>query len=111
MHYFQQLDETDCGAACLAMISSYYGKSVNIATVRKKAGTDVRGTNLLGLIQAAEFLGLKAIALKGDKEVIMESVKEMIIRTILLWVSNIRSMMPAKPCQHSQQLCMEHQKQ
>lgn len=70
MHYFQQLDETDCGAACLAMISSYYGKSVNIATVRKKAGTDVRGTNLLGLIQAAEFLGLKAIALKGDKEAI-----------------------------------------
>lgn len=26
MKYIQQLDKTDCGAACLAMIASYFGK-------------------------------------------------------------------------------------
>ena len=40
MHYRQQLDSSDCGAACLAMVASYFGQTLNIAEIRKKAGTD-----------------------------------------------------------------------
>ena len=50
MRYYQQFDETDCGAACLAMIASYFGCHLNVSEIRKHAGTDTDGTNLKGLI-------------------------------------------------------------
>ena len=34
MKYIQQLDMTDCGAACLAMIASHYGSRLSIADIR-----------------------------------------------------------------------------
>lgn len=68
MHYRQQYDETDCGAACLAMIASHFGKSLSIAEVRRQAGTDQIGTNLLGLVEAAKKYGLKAEAVKGTAD-------------------------------------------
>ena len=74
MRYYQQLDITDCGAACLAMISSHFGKSLSIADIRDNAGTDVVGTNLNGLITAAKKYGLTAHAFKGDKNVFNRSV-------------------------------------
>ena len=75
MKYRQQLDESDCGAACLAMIASQYGKSLSIAQVRVAAGTDVIGTNVRGLVEAAKEYGLKAFAVKGSKEAIKPSLE------------------------------------
>ena len=66
MKYFQQLDITDCGAACISMIASYYGKRLNIAEVRSYAGTDIIGTNINGLLIAANKYGLEGTAVKGD---------------------------------------------
>ena len=68
MTYFQQLDETDCGAACIGIIASHFGKILNIAEIRKKAGTDVLGTNLNGLLIAGKKYGLKGIAVKGNPQ-------------------------------------------
>ena len=70
MHYYQQLDETDCGAACIAMIASHYSKHLSIAEIRNHAGTDVFGTNINGLLIASKKYGLKGTAVKGDKEAI-----------------------------------------
>jgi len=70
MLYIQQLDETDCGAACLAMVASYYGLNESITYIREIAGTDKNGTNLTGMVSAAKKLGLNAYALKGDKNVL-----------------------------------------
>lgn len=66
MKYRQQYDSSDCGAACLAMIASHYGASLNIAEIRQFAGTDKEGTNLHGMIVAANHYGLKARAMKGE---------------------------------------------
>ena len=63
----KQHDITDCGAACLATISKQYGLSLPISRIREAAGTDKRGTNLRGLVQAAERLGFTAKAVKGDQ--------------------------------------------
>jgi len=73
MRYIQQLDETDCGAACLAMIASYFGKSLSIAQVRNTAGTDVSGTNMNGMIQAAASYHLKGRGVKGTEESVTKS--------------------------------------
>ncbi|MGF7138624.1 peptidase domain-containing ABC transporter [Roseimarinus sediminis] len=61
----KQRDITDCGAACLASISSHYHLRLPVARIRQMAGTDKKGTNVLGLIKAAEKLGFTAKGVKG----------------------------------------------
>lgn len=74
MKYYQQLDITDCGAACLAMIASHFGQNLNIAEVREKAGTDNIGTNLNGLLIAAKKYGFKVFAAKGTEGAISPNI-------------------------------------
>lgn len=64
----KQHDITDCGAACLTTISKQYGFSTSITKIREIAGTDKLGTNVLGVIKAAETLGFTAKGVKGDKD-------------------------------------------
>jgi subfamily B ATP-binding cassette protein HlyB/CyaB len=58
--YVAQHDETDCGAACLAMITSYYGVPVGVARLRDLANTSQDGASLWSVAQAAETLGFHA---------------------------------------------------
>ena len=67
LKYRQQLDESDCGAACLSMIASFFGMPLSIAQVRNAAGTDIEGTNFKGLVDASRKYGLKGHAVKGDR--------------------------------------------
>lgn len=64
----KQHDITDCGAACLATIAKHYGFSMPVAKIREVAGTDRDGTNIVGLIKAAEHLGFSAKGVKGDQD-------------------------------------------
>ena len=70
MKYYciKQHDITDCGAACLATILKQNGYKIGIAKIREIAGTDRQGTNVYGLVKAAEQFGLSAKAVKGNKE-------------------------------------------
>ena len=65
-HCVKQHDLTDCGAACLATVSKQYGLKISITQIREIAGTDRRGTNAYGLVQAAQSLGFQAKGVKGD---------------------------------------------
>lgn len=62
----KQHDITDCGAACLASISAHYKLQIPIARIRQYAGTDKKGTNILGMIEAAEKLGFEAKGVRGE---------------------------------------------
>lgn len=64
----KQRDITDCGAACLASIASFYGLKLPIARIRQMASTDTKGTNVLGLIEAANKLGFEAKGVRGAPE-------------------------------------------
>lgn len=64
----KQRDITDCGAACLASIAAYYQLQLPVSRIRQYAGTDKLGTNVLGLIEAAERLGFQAKGAKGALE-------------------------------------------
>ncbi len=61
----KQRDITDCGAACLVSVASHYKLKLAVAKIRQKAGTDKKGTNVLGLLKAAENLGFAAKGVKG----------------------------------------------
>lgn len=41
--YIPQIDESDCGAACLAMILKHYNSDVSIAYIRNLAHTNTEG--------------------------------------------------------------------
>lgn len=71
--YIRQQDLKDCGPACLAMISRYYGFTMSISKIREVAGTDLEGTNIKGLIEAGEKLGFEV---KGVKATNFEALKE-----------------------------------
>ncbi|HEV7382301.1 MAG TPA: cysteine peptidase family C39 domain-containing protein, partial [Dyadobacter sp.] len=49
----KQHDLTDCGATCLASIAAYYELTIPVARIRQYASTDKKGTNVLGLLEAA----------------------------------------------------------
>ena len=50
----KQHDITDCGAACLASVAAHYQLQLPLSRIRQYAGTDKKGTNMLGLLEAAE---------------------------------------------------------
>ena len=64
--YVPQIDETDCGAACLAMILKNYHSRVSIAHLRHIAKTNTEGTTALGLVKTAEKFDMNVQAVKAD---------------------------------------------
>lgn len=66
----KQHDIKDCGAACLASIGNHFGVNLPIARIRQFANTDKRGTNVLGVIEAAEKMGFTAKGVKGGLDAI-----------------------------------------
>ncbi|PRB06124.1 peptidase C39 [Chryseobacterium sp. MYb7] len=66
----KQHDLKDCGAACLASVSSHYGLKMPIAKIRQLSHTDTRGTNVLGLVQGLEAMGFNAKGVKGGADVL-----------------------------------------
>jgi ATP-binding cassette, subfamily B, bacterial HlyB/CyaB len=66
--WYRQYDETDCGAASLAMISRYFGKRLSISRLRDMANVGREGASLFCLAEAAETLGYKTRAVRTDYE-------------------------------------------
>lgn len=64
----KQHDITDCGAACLASVCAYHGLRFPVSRIRQYAFTDKKGTNVLGLTQAAYKLGLSAKGVRALPE-------------------------------------------
>lgn len=64
--YTPQVDETDCGVACLSMILKKYHSRVSIAHLRHLAKTNMEGTTALGLVRTAEKFNLNVQAVKAD---------------------------------------------
>ena len=66
--YVRQHDSTDCAAASLAMVCLHYKKEITITRLRDMMGTDMKGTNLVGLQKAANELGFSTAAVRVDRE-------------------------------------------
>ena len=56
--FIPQHDQMDCGPACLAMISSKYGKQFSLQYLRDIAYVSREGVSVLGITIAAEHVGL-----------------------------------------------------
>jgi subfamily B ATP-binding cassette protein HlyB/CyaB len=64
--FIPQEDETDCGAASLAMIARHHGLHVPVARLRELAHVGAAGASMLSLAQAAQAIGFAWRALSTD---------------------------------------------
>jgi ATP-binding cassette subfamily B protein len=65
-----QQEQSDCGAACLLSIIKYYNGINTIDNIRRLSGTNIAGTTLLGLYQAANQLGFDAEGCESNIELL-----------------------------------------
>ncbi|MFM5891010.1 MAG: cysteine peptidase family C39 domain-containing protein, partial [Dolichospermum sp.] len=64
--FFAQQSGSDCGAACLVMVSRYWGKRFSVNRLRDIANVDRNGASLKGLLTAAESLGFATRPVKAS---------------------------------------------
>ncbi len=72
--YYRQRDIKDCGPTCLKIIAKHYGKIIPSPKIRLLAETSRKGSSLLGLCDAAEKIGFKAIGVRIDYRTLMDEV-------------------------------------
>ncbi|CAN5807441.1 hypothetical protein BH20VER1_BH20VER1_09510 [soil metagenome] len=82
--HVQQIDEMDCGAACLGMICRHFGRKVSLTRIRQLCHTSTDGTSLKAIVRAASELGLAARALK----VSLRNLSQMPLPAIIHWEGN-----------------------
>ncbi|MEW6498922.1 MAG: peptidase domain-containing ABC transporter, partial [Cyanobacteriota bacterium] len=64
--FFAQQSASDCGAACLVMVSRYWGKRFSANRLRDSANVDRNGASLRGLAAAAESIGFTTRPVKAS---------------------------------------------
>ncbi len=79
----KQRDLTDCGAACLASIAAFHKLKLPVARIRQFASTDKKGTNVLGLIEAANKIGFDARGVRGQFDSLFKIPKPAIAHVII----------------------------
>ncbi len=81
--FTRQLDQSDCGVACLLSILKYHGGSKSLENLRELSGTSKQGTTLLGLYQAANKLGFKAEGYEGKFDYLQKLEHPVILHVVI----------------------------
>lgn len=79
-----QSEASECGIACLAMISGFYGLSIDLFNFRQRFGSPSQGVTLLSLSKTAENAGLKNRALSLD----LDEICQLKLPCVLHWGMN-----------------------
>src|SRR5262245_10774461 len=79
-----QIDEMDCGSACLGMICRHFGRKVSLARIRQLCHTATDGTSLKAISRASAELGLASRALK----ISLRNLPLMPLPAIVHWEDN-----------------------
>ena len=102
--FIGQQSSSDCGVACLAMISQYWGKRFTVNYLRRLAGIGRTGISLKGLTKAAENIGYQARPVRASLNRLVEQSNPWIAHwegnhyTVVYWVKGDRLLVadPAK---------------
>lgn len=81
---FKQLDEKDCGPACLKIVAKHFGKVINIQELRDLTETTRIGSTMQGLANAAETIGIRTLPAK----ISFTQIAEVPLPCILHWNNN-----------------------
>ena len=80
-----QMEATECGAASLAMIMSYYGREIPLEQMRVETGVSRDGSKASNIVKAAKKLGMDA---KGYRYSLRKLVEEAKVPCIIHWNFN-----------------------
>jgi ATP-binding cassette subfamily B protein len=78
-----QLDQSDCGVACLLSIIKFYQGNHSIEKLRELSGTTQEGTTMLGLYQVANNVGFKAEGCEADIQSLIEHNQPVILHVVI----------------------------
>jgi ATP-binding cassette subfamily B protein len=62
----RQMEDADCGAACLAMVLGYFGRRAELGDLRDLTGAARDGVTALAIVNAARACQLRARGVKAD---------------------------------------------
>ncbi len=83
--FYKQFDLMDCGPSCIRMIAKYYGRNYSLEFLREKCFISREGVSLLGISEAAEFIGMHTIGVKITYEQLMNDA---VLPCIVHWQQN-----------------------
>jgi ATP-binding cassette subfamily B protein len=81
--HVQQQGQSDCGVACLLSVLKYYGGHETLENLRRLSGTNITGTTLLGLHQAAQRLGFDSEGCEADMEALINHQQPCILHVVI----------------------------
>ncbi len=79
-----QSESSECGLACVAMVSSYFGYDTDLHNLRQRFGISSHGATLAQLVEIANELQLHTRPLSLD----MDEIKELRLPCIMHWNMN-----------------------
>ena len=79
-----QVEASECGLACLAMIMSYYGNYIDLTTFRQRESISIKGITLQNIIDIAQRNNLTTRPLRLE----MEELNKLRLPCILHWSLN-----------------------
>ena len=82
--FFAQQSASDCGAACLVMVTRYWGKYFSINRLRDITNVDRNGASLRGLSAAAESIGFSTRPVKAN----LKQLAKQKLPAIVHWEGN-----------------------
>ncbi len=82
--HFLQPDSMDCGPVCLRIVAKYFGKHLNLNTLREMTFQSREGVSLLALSDAAEKIGFRT---QGAR-LTLQNLEQIPLPAILHWSQN-----------------------
>lgn len=80
----QQTTISECGLACLAMVSSYHGLEVDLPRLRARFATSLRGMNFADMQAISDRLGLAARGVRAR----LQAIGQLQLPAVLHWNEN-----------------------
>ena len=78
-----QLDQSDCGVACLMSLIKLNGGNNSIEKLRELSGTTKQGTTMLGLYQVANQIGFTAEGCEAELNALIEHKQPVILHVVI----------------------------
>jgi ATP-binding cassette subfamily B protein RaxB len=84
MPLFLQMESSECGLACLAMVAVYFGQKIGMEELRAKFEVSARGTSLADIATMADQIGLNARCV----ELLSDELSCLRLPAVLHWRGN-----------------------
>lgn len=78
-----QKDQSDCGVSCLQSLIRFYGGAIPLEKLRELSGTNITGTTVLGLYQAANQLGFDSEGNEADIQALIDHGEPLILHVLI----------------------------